>query len=102
MFKVDPYADWRLHRADSWRVVEWDDVRILFQLPAGKTHFLNATSAFVLDLLAEAPTGFRAMCKTLSQESGVDLSPSQVEQLAGHVQRLDQLGLIARSPARAE
>jgi PqqD family protein of HPr-rel-A system len=92
----------RLRGARSCRWVEMDDVRILFQAPAAKTHFINPTSAFILDLLAEAPAGFQALCQAVSGASGVELSKSQVEELARHVQRLDELGLITSSPADAE
>ena len=80
----------------SWRILDLDDVRILFQYPAGKTHFLNQSSAFILDLLADAPLAFPGISDALSEELGAELTTSQITQLANHVERLKALGLIAR------
>jgi PqqD family protein of HPr-rel-A system len=92
---------WRLHGEESWRSVECDDVRILFQHVAGKTHFLNASSAFILDLLADAPLSFRGISDALSEELGAELTLEQSAQLTNHLRRLEALGLIARSSSLA-
>lgn len=82
--------------------MDWDDVLILYQASAGKTHFLNATSAFVLDLLGEAPSNLGAICEALSREVDDELTVDQVKQLRSHIQRLEELGLVARSAASIE
>jgi PqqD family protein of HPr-rel-A system len=91
-----------VYGAEFWRSVEFDDVRILFQAQAGKCHFLNAISAFILDLLTEGPLCFQGMCAALSQELGAELTSEQITQLANHIQRLEALGLIARSRSISE
>jgi len=94
--RADADVRWDLNGAGSWRILDLDDVRVLFQYPAGKTHFLNASSAFILDLLAEAPVSFRGILDALSEELGVQPTTSQITQLGNHLERLEALGLIAQ------
>jgi PqqD family protein of HPr-rel-A system len=77
-------------------------MRVLFQYPSGKTHFLNAASAFILDLLVDTPLAFQDICEALSEEFGGELTASQLAQLTNHLQRLEALGLIASCVAPGE
>lgn len=82
--------------------MELDDVCVLFQYPAGKTHFLNVSSALILDLLADTSLAFQEISEALSEQLGGELTASQLAQLANHVRRLEALGLIARCPSPGE
>ena len=81
-------------RGAGWRSTTF---LFLIQHSARKTHFLNPSSAFILDLLAEAPRTFRDISAALSHELGVELTAGEAAQLASHVQRLEALGLIERT-----
>jgi PqqD family protein of HPr-rel-A system len=87
---------WQIREADILSE-QCDKVSVVFQRSSGKTHFLNETSAFILELLREAACDFSAICDRLMAEVGIPLSDNQLLQLRGHLERLDALGLIERS-----
>lgn len=89
-------AMWQIREGDLLSE-QCDNVSVVFQRSSGKTHFLNETSAFILDLLREAPSDFSILLDKLSHEVGAPLTDEQTAQLRNHLHRLDQLGLILRT-----
>lgn len=84
---------------DELRVSQFDNATVIFHPPSHKTHFLNDTSALILDMLSEAPSSFEGFCERLKTELEVELDTEQRANFERHFQRLDELGLIQRVPA---
>jgi PqqD family protein of HPr-rel-A system len=78
----------------SWE--EWDQRFVLFHRASQKTHYLNQTSAIVLQCLVESPHTADALADTLAQESGEPLSDELRSNIAGLLQRLETQGLAMR------
>lgn len=86
----------------SVRVSKFDNATVIFHPPSHKTHFLNGTSALILDMLSEAPSSFEGFCERLKTELEVELDAEQRANFERHFQRLDELGLIQRLAAPAD
>ena len=59
---------------------EWDDRYVLFHRASQKTHYLNQTSAVVLQCLSESPYTAETLADMLAQESGEPLSEELSQQ----------------------
>ena len=87
---------WRLHEPDLiWR--RYDDVWVIFQRSAGKTHFLNEASASILGSLGSGALDLYAICAALVGESTDSISGSEQEFVRMHLRHLDALGLVCRT-----
>jgi len=75
---------------------EWDDRYVLFHRASQKTHYLNQTSAIVLQCLAESPYTADALADALAEETGEPLSDSLRGDIAKLLQRLEIQGLVVR------
>jgi PqqD family protein of HPr-rel-A system len=75
---------------------EWDDRYVLFHLASQKTHYLNQTSAIVLQCLTESPYAAETLADTLSAESGEPLSEEFRKGIAELLQHLETQGLAVR------
>ena len=93
---------WRLHEPDLIRR-RYDDIWIVFQRSAGKTHFLNETSASILETLGCGAADLSGICIALAGESADSVSGPEQEFVGMHLRHLDALGLICRTTvARAQ
>nr|AEI30597.1 conserved hypothetical protein [uncultured microorganism] len=83
------------------RRASWNDQHIVFQVPSGETHYLNAVSVALLDRL-NRPTKTTAIVDDLRRHLGL---PEDNAEFAGQVARVlvrfNELGLIGRSEAAA-
>ena len=79
----------------SWE--EWDDRFVLFHRLSQKTHYLNATSAIVLQCLVESPYTAETLADTLARESGEPLSDELRSSIAGLLRRFETQGLAVRA-----
>ena len=81
----------------------WDDLSVVFQHAAGKTHFLNAVSHLLLQKLAASPLDADAVARGVAQELGFEADTDFLEQIRQTLMRFEQLGLIRKTsevPAR--
>jgi PqqD family protein of HPr-rel-A system len=86
-------------RRRDWRkdaFVEFEEILIVFHRASGKTHFLNATSACILDLLSDGSTSLSAIVEGLSFQFNAEFNSTISEQVGHHLQRLEALGLVER------
>lgn len=90
-------ATWSLRSAVRDQAVTLDGILIIFHSPSGKTHFLNSTSADIVDLLDWKSASFSEICDALSEGLATKLSPAQIQQIEHHIARLEALGLVERS-----
>ncbi|MGD9597468.1 MAG: HPr-rel-A system PqqD family peptide chaperone [Steroidobacteraceae bacterium] len=85
-------------RADGAQCLwaDWDDLAVLYHRPSGKTHFINAATAFLLEQFIAAPATLDAAGRALAEAQGRAVDDELRQGVAGMAQRLEELGLIAR------
>jgi PqqD family protein of HPr-rel-A system len=69
---------------------------VLLHRSSQKTHYLNETSAIVLQYLIESPYTAETLARTLAEESGEPMSDELRSDIAGLLQRLENQGLVVR------
>ena len=95
MMKGETTSAYTAQKADfCWE--EWDDRYVLFHRASQKTHYLNQTSAIVLQCLMESPYAAEMLADTLSAESGEPLSEEFRKSIAELLQHLETQGLAVR------
>lgn len=83
-------------RQDDFSWEAWDDRYVLYHRVSQKTHYLNATSAIVLQYLVELPYSAEDLAQTLSEESGDPLSDELRGSIAELLRHLEIKGLAAQ------
>jgi PqqD family protein of HPr-rel-A system len=83
-------------RQDAFFWEAWDDRYVLYHRASQKTHYLNQTSAIVIQFLAESPYTADKLADALAEESGEPLSEGLRGNIAELLQRLETQGLVAR------
>ncbi len=89
--------EWRRPDAAQCIWAEWQaDVSVIYHRPSGKTHFINPSTAFLLERLLEGPAtvGSAAQALAAAQERRAD--DALRDDVAGILLRLEELGLIER------
>jgi PqqD family protein of HPr-rel-A system len=89
--------------APQWRAaprqqLTWADLEgefAVYHRPSGKTHFLNAASAQLIQEVLVAPRTARSAAASLA---GGEAQRDYVELVTGLLLRLEELGLVARCP----
>ncbi|GMU68273.1 MAG: hypothetical protein AMXMBFR37_06060 [Steroidobacteraceae bacterium] len=76
---------------------DWDDLAVLYHRPSGKTHFINASTAFLLEHLVDTPVGIEAATQALAAAQGAVADEALREEVAATLLRLEELGLIERA-----
>ncbi|MBV6416840.1 MAG: hypothetical protein CMLOHMNK_01455 [Steroidobacteraceae bacterium] len=76
---------------------DWDDLAVLYHRPSGKTHFVNAATAFLLELFIDAPVTLDAATRALAAEQGRPVDADLGAHVADTVERLLDVGLIERA-----
>jgi len=89
-------ARWRSVSLDDLLWVEADGVDIVYHRPSGKTHFLNAATAFLLLEALREPASLPSVIHDLSTAQGVDSQALPAEYVSGMLLRLEELGLVRR------
>ena len=91
---------WRCVHFDSLLIHEWEDGFAIFQPDSGRTHFLNPLGMQILADIAASEVAITEVeiCANLSMRLQSEADP----EIAGYVQktvhRLDELGLVEKSP----
>ena len=74
---------------------DWDDESVVYHVPAGKTHFLNAAGAHLLRFLGAREASLEEIAAALQAPRDSELR----QQLALSLIRFEQLGLVERISA---
>lgn len=83
-------------RKDDFSLEDWDDRYVLYHRVSQKTHYLNETSAIILQYLVESPCSAERLAAILSEESGTPLSDELCINIAGLLRHLEIKGLAAQ------
>jgi PqqD family protein of HPr-rel-A system len=75
-----------------WR--EWDGEYIVFHVPSGDTHLLNAFAAEILLSLADEPASVAELVLRLRHEVGLEPGSGQEEPIANLVTQFEERGLV--------
>lgn len=67
---------------------------MIYHRPSGKTHFVNAAAAFLLDHLLEGPATVEAAAQALAAAQARTADDPLRADVAGTLLRLEELGLI--------
>lgn len=73
---------------------DWDDLGVIYHRASGKTHFINAATAFLLEELAARPLTVDAAAQALAAAQESALSDEFRAEVEGTLLRLEELGLI--------
>lgn len=89
---------WELHSRDLIRLT-YEGTWIVFQRSAGKTHFLNETSARILDALEKSALSVPELGSLLTGKPADRVPRDDLRYLDAHLERLNALGLTRRCDA---
>lgn len=73
---------------------DWDDLSVLYHRPSGKTHFLNASAAYLLEQLMDGPVTAESAALMLAAAQERAASDELRADVASTLLRLAELGLI--------
>jgi PqqD family protein of HPr-rel-A system len=76
---------------------EWEERYVLFHRSSQKTHYLNQTSALVLQHLIESPHSVETLADSLAEESGEPTSDELRSNISRLLRRLETQGLAMRA-----
>lgn len=93
---IDGAASAYTARQGDFCLEEWDDRYVLYHRASQKTHYLNQTSAIVLQCLMELPYTAETLADTLAAESGEPFSDGLRSNIAELLQHLEKQGLAMR------
>jgi len=71
-------------------------VRVLYHRPTGKTHFINAAMAAVLDRLTDATTA-QALAVRIAEWQDATPDAEAVRDVSAMLATLEELGLVERA-----
>ena len=95
---VDDRVRWQVNDPGSLMWEQWDGEYVVYHVPSGTTHFLNATGGLILHRLVEGDADARGLAEVISQETGVVVDGQLTAQVESILIRFSQLGLINQSP----
>jgi PqqD family protein of HPr-rel-A system len=95
---------WRSVHFDSLRIHEWEDGFAIFQPDSGRTHFLNPLGMQILADIAASEVAITEaeIVANLSARSQLDVDTGISGYVQKTVQRLDELGLVEKSPGSCD
>ena len=77
---------------------DWDDEpSVIYHRPSGKTHFVNASTAFLLEQFFEGSATLGSATRALAEALGRAADDDLRLAVAGTLFRLEELGLIERA-----
>lgn len=81
--------------------VEWDDAYDVYQPSSTETHVFNETTALILEALKHGPLSLEGVRDWIAKTLGLEGEGLACEDLGLAVERLEELGLIARQDEAA-
>jgi PqqD family protein of HPr-rel-A system len=76
---------------------DWDASSVIYHRPSGKTHFINAATAFLLEQGLEQPATVEAAARAVAEARGVVVDDELRADVGDTLLRLEELGLIERA-----
>jgi len=97
MLETDRHACWRVDRPDELVWASFDSGAAVYHRPSGKTHFLNASSVAMLELLQVGPADAAEVCAAIGGSSAADPLAEHILQVSDVLRNFERVGLIQRS-----
>lgn len=91
---------WRSADPQQLAWASWDGGHAVYHRPSGKTHFVNAATALLLERILIHPTGLEAACVALAgSQHGADagIDDRFMRDVVATLLRLEELGLVVRA-----
>lgn len=86
---------WRRADAAACAWTDWGtEPGVIYHRPSGKTHFVNASTVFLLEQLLAGPATHEAATQALAEALGRAADDALRDDVAGTLFRLEELGLI--------
>jgi PqqD family protein of HPr-rel-A system len=76
---------------------DWGDLSVLYHCPSGKTHFINASTAFLLEQGLDQPATVESAAQAVAEVRGVAADDELRADISDTLLRLEELGLIERA-----
>jgi PqqD family protein of HPr-rel-A system len=76
---------------------DWDELSVIYHRPSGKTHFINATTAFLLEQGLDEPVTVESAAQAVAQARGSVVDEELRDDVGDTLLRLEELGLIERA-----
>jgi len=76
---------------------DWDELSVIYHRPSGKTHFINATTAFLLEQGLDQPATVESAARAVAQARDVPVDDELLADIDDTLLRLEELGLIERA-----
>ena len=87
---------WKVTDARSLLWEQWDNEYAVFHAPSGKTHFLNVSSALILQFLSRESSDVGRVAAEIEVRTGSPVDDSLMQQVQQALLRFEQLGLVTR------
>src|SRR5437899_12048026 len=90
---------WQVPRENmlTWRV--WDDEFLVYNTASGQTHHLNLLAGEALRSIEFAPAQTRELVRRLANQFEIAEDSPPLQMIDRRIHELDELGMIASSPA---
>ena len=88
---------WRSVLPDQIIWAVWEEQYIAYHRPSGKTHLLNASSAYLLKEVLVEPLDAESATRALSPADEEEIHDSRVKQVLSMLEHFEHLGLVARA-----
>jgi len=91
-------SKWKAKDAGSLLWERWGDEYVVFHIPSGKTHFLNAAGALVLEILGRQDSDVAHLAAEIGRRASTAVDDTLMAQIQQSLVRYEQLGLVSRCP----
>ena len=92
----DAKAQWQSPRPEAIAWVDLGNDHIAFHRPSGKTHFLNASSKYLITELLCEPTNLAGIVEAFGVAEDDSERLAKTDEMHFMLERLEQLGLVER------
>lgn len=87
---------WKVTDVDSLLWERWGDEYVVFHAPSGKTHFLNASGALILQLLSHDESDVGRVAAEIGRRTATTVDDALIKQVQQAMLRFEHLGLLSR------
>ncbi len=92
----ESFPKWKVTDARSLLWERWNNEYAVFHTPSGKTHFLNVSSALILQFLSRAESDVRRVADEIGLRTGTPVDDAFIRQIRQALLHFEQLGLVTR------
>lgn len=76
---------------------DWDELSVIYHRPSGKTHFINASTAFLLEQGLDQPVTVESATRAVAEARDIMADAELLAEIGDTLLRLEELGLIERA-----